>query len=103
LLQNICDFEITISSILQDAVYGITDEIYDKIIAPDPDNIVNTNLEGLQRVCTTKYAFWTSMEAVEEVGDLMDCNIAFLSYTYAFILGMVITENNPYRRLLNYQ
>jgi hypothetical protein len=103
LLQDICDFEITTSSILQDVDHGITDKIYDKIIAPDPNNIVNTSSEGLQRLCSTRYAFWTSMEALKEVGDLVDCNIAFLSYSYVFTLGMVVSENNPYRRLLNYQ
>jgi hypothetical protein len=73
------------------------------MIASDANNIVNTSLEGLQRVCSTKYAFWTSIEAVKEVGDLVDCNLAFLTYSYVFILGMAVTENNPYKRLLNYQ
>ncbi|XP_021942723.1 glutamate receptor 1-like [Zootermopsis nevadensis] len=86
-----------------DVDHGITNEIYDKIIEPDPNNIVDTNLEGFRRVCTTKYAFWTSLEAVKEVGDLVNCNIALLSYSYVFMLGMVVTDNNPYRRLLNYQ
>jgi hypothetical protein len=73
------------------------------MIAQDPKNIVNTNLEGLQRVCDTKYAFWTSIEAVKEIGDSVDCNIAFLTYSYIFNLAMIVTDNNPYRRLLNYQ
>ncbi|KAJ4445618.1 hypothetical protein ANN_12300 [Periplaneta americana] len=89
--------------IKSDADNGITDQIYERMIAPDPKNIPSSSLEGLQRVCNTRYAFWTSMEAIKEVGDAIDCNIAFLTYYYMFNLAMVITENNPYRRLINYQ
>jgi hypothetical protein len=73
------------------------------MVAPNPKNIVNTSLEGLQRVCNTKYAFWTSVENVKEVGGSVDCNIAFLTYSYIFNLAMIVAGNNPYRRLLNYQ
>ncbi|PNF38345.1 hypothetical protein B7P43_G10524 [Cryptotermes secundus] len=83
--------------------HGITKEIYESKIVPDPKNIVNTSLEGLQRVCNAKYAFWTSVEAVKEVGDSIDCNIAFLTYSHILNLAMIVTYNNPYRRLINHQ
>ena len=73
------------------------------MIAPDPKNIVNTSLEGMQRVCDSKYAFWTSIDSVKEVGDAVDCSIAFLKYTYNFNLAMILTRRSPYRSLLNYQ
>lgn len=73
------------------------------MIASDPKNIVNTSLEGMQRVCDSKYAFWTSIESVREVGDMVDCNIAFLEYSYNFNLAMILIRRSPYRSLLNYQ
>jgi hypothetical protein len=88
---------------VQDTGHGITDEIYERKIAPNPKNVVNTSLDGMQRVCDSKYAFWTSIEAVKEVGDSIDCNIAFLTYSYSFNLAMILTSGSPYRRLLNYQ
>ena len=57
----------------------------------------------MQRVCASKYAFWTSVEAVKEVGDAVDCSIAFLQYSYSFNLAMILTMRSPYRSLLNYQ
>jgi hypothetical protein len=57
----------------------------------------------MQRVCDSKYAFWTSTEAVNEVGDLVDCSIAFLEYSYSFNLAMILTRRSPYRSLLNHQ
>jgi hypothetical protein len=90
-------------SILQETGHGITDDIYHRMIAPHPNNIVNTNLEGMQRVCDSKYAFWTSTEAVKEVGDAVNCSIAFLQYSYSFNLAMILTRRSPYRSLLNYQ
>jgi hypothetical protein len=77
--------------------------MYERMVAPNSKNIVNTSLEGLQRVCDTKYAFWINMEGVEGYGGVVDCNIAFLTYSYTFNLAMITTGNNPYRRLLNYQ
>jgi hypothetical protein len=71
------------------------------MIAPDPKNIVNTTLEGMQRVCDSKYAFWTSTEAVKVVGDAVDCSVAFLQYSYSFNLAMILTTGSPYRSLLN--
>jgi len=73
------------------------------MIAPDPKNIVNTSLEGVQRVCDSKYAFWTSIEAVKQVGDAVDCSIAFLKYRYSLNLAMILTSGSPYRSLINYQ
>jgi hypothetical protein len=95
--------EILMISTLQGSNSIITNEMYDRMVASDPKNIVNTSLEGLQRVCNTKYAFWTSMEAVKEDGHAVDCNIAFLTYSHIFYLAMVVTKNNPYRSLINYQ
>jgi hypothetical protein len=73
------------------------------MIVPDPNNIVNTTLEGVQRVCDSKYAFWTSTDAVKEVGDAVDCSLAFLTYSYSSHLAMILTRGSPYRSLLNYQ
>ena len=57
----------------------------------------------MQRVCNSKYAFWTSTEAVKEVGDAVDCSIASLHYSYNVNLAMILTMRSPYRSLLNYQ
>jgi len=73
------------------------------MIAPDLKNIVNTSLEGMQRVCNSKYAFWTSTEAVKEVGDAVDCSVAFLQYSYSFNLAIILTSRSPYRSLINNQ
>jgi len=73
------------------------------MIASDPKNIVNTTLEGVQRVCDSKYAFWTSIEAVKEVEDAVGCSIAFLKYNYSSNLAMILTRGSPYRSFLNYQ
>ncbi|KAJ9586735.1 hypothetical protein L9F63_019673 [Diploptera punctata] len=82
---------------------GITKQMYQKMIAPDPKNIPSTSLEGLQRVCSTKYAFWTSVEELKRVGDAVDCNIAILpKYSYMFNLAYVIRDHNPYRKFLNF-
>ena len=64
---------------------------------------MNTSLEGMQRVCDSKYAFWTSIEAVKEVGDAVDCSVAFLTYSYSFNFAMILTNSSPYTGLLNYQ
>jgi hypothetical protein len=73
------------------------------MIDPNRKNTVNTTLEGMQRVCNSKYAFWTSIEAVSEVGDAVDCSMSFLTYSYRFDLAMILTRRSPYRSLLNYQ
>jgi hypothetical protein len=73
------------------------------MIEPDPKNIVNTSLEGIQRVCDNKYAYWTSIQAIKEVEDLVDCSVAFLEYSYTFNLAMILKKRSPYRSLLNYQ
>jgi hypothetical protein len=77
--------------------------MYTRMIAPNRKNTVNTSLEGMQRVCNSKYAFWTSIEAVNEVGDAVDCSISFLKYSYSFNLAMILNRRSPYRSLLNYQ
>jgi hypothetical protein len=64
---------------------------------------VNTNLEGMQRVCDKKYGFWAFAGAMKEVEDLVDCSVAYLDYTYALNLAMVLTKRSPYRSLLNHQ
>jgi len=64
---------------------------------------VNTSLEGMQRVCDKKYAFWTSIQAMKEVEDLVDCSVAFLKYGYTFNLAMILNRRSHYRSLLNYQ
>ena len=68
-----------------------------------PKNAVSTILEGMQRVCNSKYAFWTDEEAVKEVGDAVDCRVAFLKFNYTFNMAMILTKKSPYRSLLNYQ
>jgi hypothetical protein len=57
----------------------------------------------MQRVCDSKYAFWTSIEAVKEVGDAVDCSLASLTYSHSFNFAMILTNSSPYTGLLNYK
>ena len=73
------------------------------MVAPDPKNFPSTSLEGFQRVCNTKFGFWTSIEALKQVGDTVDCTIVYLPYYYyMFNLAYVISNNNPYKRFINF-
>jgi hypothetical protein len=76
--------------------------MYSRMIAQNSKNLVNTILEGMQRVCNSKYAFWTSIEAVNE-GDAEDCSISYLPHSYSVKLAMILTKRSPYRSLLNYR
>ncbi|PSN34365.1 Ionotropic receptor 142 [Blattella germanica] len=94
---------IHLKIVREDPAYGISDEIYNNMIAPDPANIPTTYLEGLQRVCKMKYAFMTSMEFVKQAGDVIGCNVAFLpEYSHLFNYAYVIRENSPYKRIINF-
>jgi hypothetical protein len=73
-------------------------------MASDPDNFPNTTLEGLQRVCSTKFAFIAQMSRVQSVRHDIPCNVADLPATSIKVnLAIAFAKNNPYRDIINHK
>ncbi|KAJ9573684.1 hypothetical protein L9F63_008954 [Diploptera punctata] len=91
----------TFSDINEDGIFG---EVYNKLMAPDPDNFPSDTLGGLQRACNMDYAFVAIPESVMPLLNKVNCTIVPLAYkTYPISLAIAFTPDNPYREFISYR
>jgi hypothetical protein len=79
-------------------------ELYRVLMSPDPENFPQTVLQGLQRVCSMKYAFMSIPESAMPLLGQMNCTFVPLPYkTYPISLAIAFSPSTPYRDFWNYR
>jgi hypothetical protein len=79
-------------------------EIYTKLIVTDPENFPATTLEGMQRVCSMKFAFLAQMSRVQSIRHDIPCKIVDLPATSIKAnLAIAFAKDNPYREVINHK
>jgi hypothetical protein len=92
-------------SFLQDPTDdSIFRELYLKLMRADDGNFPATTLSGLQRVCSTNFAFIAIPENVMPLLKHVNCSVIPLPYkTYPISLAMAFSPRSPYTDFWNYR
>jgi hypothetical protein len=69
------------------------------------DNVLPSVLDGMQRVCSSKYSYLMPMETAMAFKKNVNCTVVPLPRETSLYIpqGFVIAKNSPYRGLFNYK
>ncbi|CAG2067690.1 unnamed protein product, partial [Timema podura] len=79
-------------------------QLYDKVMSSDTSNFPSSIGEGLERACTTQYAFLAPLISVVGLAKELPCRISMLPYVFMKAgLPFATPKNSTYRRLFNHK
>jgi hypothetical protein len=78
-------------------------QIYDKLVTPYENSLPRDDIEGIQRLCSTRnYAHATNTFNLMNLGYIPNCSIAAVPEAFfPGCIGVAIAENSPYREVFN--
>jgi hypothetical protein len=79
--------------------------IYKRLIAPYESTFLQSDVEGLRRLCyEKKYAYMTSTYNLMKKGYMPNCSVSLIPHAfYPGLLAIPMAKRSPYRGLLNYK
>ena len=87
------------------ATRGIKRDVYKKLIAPYKNDLPDTPLNGLRRVCADqKFAFITFYIPDTQLARELSCQVMPLpDKIYSNTLAFLISKDSPYKGLINWR
>jgi hypothetical protein len=78
-------------------------QIYDKMVAPYEESLPVDDIEGIQRLCSTrKYAHATNTFDLFNLGIIPNCTIVALPEAFfPGTIGLAVAQNSPYKEVFN--
>ncbi|XP_069679125.1 glutamate receptor ionotropic, kainate glr-3-like [Periplaneta americana] len=78
-------------------------KIYERLMKPNAENIVRSELDGLHRVCSARYAFLSSTYFMIEPLKQRNCSIIAVPIgTFQVPVAIIMNKASPYRELLDH-
>jgi len=78
-------------------------KIYDKLMAPYERFMPENDIDGIRKVCNLKkYALVTNAYLLTILGVVPKCSITYVPQAFfPGSVGMVVTDESPYKELFN--
>ncbi|PSN30384.1 hypothetical protein C0J52_21778 [Blattella germanica] len=82
----------------------VSKEIYRKLLLPTKDDLPESTLEGLQRICDShKYAYMVTEHFAQKYFGNITCKLETMKGDYIpFSLSMIVKKKFPYKGIINY-
>ncbi|XP_049809144.1 glutamate receptor ionotropic, delta-1-like [Schistocerca nitens] len=78
-------------------------QVYNRLMEPDPDNFPATDTKAFQRVCEKKFAYFIPQEYTYAIMDNISCNVVPLPTTHFHLsLTIALAKDSPYNMLFNH-
>ncbi|KAJ9593254.1 hypothetical protein L9F63_015200 [Diploptera punctata] len=78
--------------------------VYKKLLLPDPENVVQTNTQGIRRMCSIKFAFWGTTEPVLEKANNMNlCSVLIVpGCCTRSTMAIALRKDSPYSFIIRH-